>query len=442
MASPTEETSPNSKVFVLGETSELRFDVPYNEVTVKLRSGYAEIFGAPLEEDKEYTFEGGMRVAVYSWPGATIELIGPTCTAFIAENGPTVLELLPMIHYGKTIYELEQARKKAVADKTGKTRGPRTMVVGPPDVGKSTLCRILANYAVLSQHRPIFVDVDVGQGNISVAGTIGAVVVDRVADPVDGFDCRNAKIFQFGSTSPGANIPFYKHLVGELADMVDNDCAENPDLNSSGVIINTCGWVHGAGYRSLRHVAKCFRIDVMVVLCTELERSYTDLKRHVPNYVKTVYLPKSNGVQARNSSMRAESRRMSIHKYFYGTRQLSLAPFLKIIPFDDLVLAKIGTDRSHGLWLPHGMKTNSRKMVVRLEHSPKFKNHVVAIVPPQYTMVDETLLSARAIGFIVIKDVYVKERQIRIMCPQGCSQGPTIGLLAETTFIDDSRALR
>lgn len=68
---------------------------------------------------------------------------------------------------------LEQLRQKAEQDNT---RGPVTMIVGPVDVGKSTLCRILLNYAVRmggQGRRPIFVDLDVGQGSISVPGTIG-----------------------------------------------------------------------------------------------------------------------------------------------------------------------------------------------------------------------------------------------------------------------------
>lgn len=47
------------------------------------------------------------------------------------------------------------------------------MVVGPADVGKSTLTRILLNYAVRMRRRPILVDLDVGQGHISIPGTIG-----------------------------------------------------------------------------------------------------------------------------------------------------------------------------------------------------------------------------------------------------------------------------
>ena len=65
---------------------------------------------------------------------------------------------------------LEQLRMKAEAEGG---RGPVTIVVGPTDVGKSTVTRILLNYSVRMGRRPIYVDLDVGQGQISVPGTIG-----------------------------------------------------------------------------------------------------------------------------------------------------------------------------------------------------------------------------------------------------------------------------
>ena len=37
------------------------------------------------------------------------------------------------------------------------------MVVGPSDVGKSTVCKLLLNYAARMNRAPIYVDLDVGQ---------------------------------------------------------------------------------------------------------------------------------------------------------------------------------------------------------------------------------------------------------------------------------------
>lgn len=40
--------------------------------------------------------------------------------------------------------------------------------MGPVDVGKSTLCQLLLNYAVRMGRRPVFVDLDVGQVSVCV----------------------------------------------------------------------------------------------------------------------------------------------------------------------------------------------------------------------------------------------------------------------------------
>ena len=39
----------------------------------------------------------------------------------------------------------------------------QVMVTGPTDVGKSTLCKLLLNYAVRMERAPVFIDLDVGQ---------------------------------------------------------------------------------------------------------------------------------------------------------------------------------------------------------------------------------------------------------------------------------------
>lgn len=51
-------------------------------------------------------------------------------------------------------------------------------MVGETDSGKSTLANILAAYAVRLGRCPTFVDLDVGQGMITVPGGIAAAALD------------------------------------------------------------------------------------------------------------------------------------------------------------------------------------------------------------------------------------------------------------------------
>ena len=110
-------------------------------------------------------------------------------------------------------------------------------------MGKSTVSKILLNYAVRLGRKPIFVELDVGQGAISVPGTIGAMMVERPASVEEGFSqvsifmfllmisfipnllkicCpQNAPlVYHYGHTSPGHNNVLYKELVSRLADVV------------------------------------------------------------------------------------------------------------------------------------------------------------------------------------------------------------------------------
>lgn len=44
------------------------------------------------------------------------------------------------------------------------------------------------------------------------------------------------------------NLDLYKVLVKELARALDVQSASNPEVQAAGMVINTMGWVDGAGY--------------------------------------------------------------------------------------------------------------------------------------------------------------------------------------------------
>lgn len=99
------------------------------------------------------------------------------------------------------------------------TQGPISMVVGPTDVGKTTICRLLLNYAVRLGRRPVYVDLDVGQGLIGIPGTIGALLVERPAAIEEGFSQQAPLVYHFGHITPSENTVLYQALVSKLADV-------------------------------------------------------------------------------------------------------------------------------------------------------------------------------------------------------------------------------
>ena len=80
---------------------------------------------------------------------------------------------------------------------------------------------IIDNYFVVRfGRRPIFVDLDVGQGSISIPGTIGAVLVERIASIREGFSMEAPLVYQLGHVSPSSNLTLYNVLIKQLSSAV------------------------------------------------------------------------------------------------------------------------------------------------------------------------------------------------------------------------------
>lgn len=153
----------NAKKFDLEKCTELRFEVADDPVIIRLVQGKAELFGTELRLEQKYTFKKGDKVAIFTYHGCKIKMIGKPEVDYVSAE-------TPMNFYINISNALEGARVKAATDNE---HGPNVLVAGPPDVGKSTFCRILLNYAVRSGRSPVYVDLDLGQGSISIPGSIG-----------------------------------------------------------------------------------------------------------------------------------------------------------------------------------------------------------------------------------------------------------------------------
>ncbi|CAB4059096.1 CLP1 [Lepeophtheirus salmonis] len=131
----------NGHLYTLKQDEELRIEVecPKNEtITIELKSGTAEIFGTEMVMNTKYKFLPGTNFSIFTYHGCQVLILGNF------ETSPYASKETPMIMYLNTHAALEEMRKDA--ERKGK-RGPVFMVVGPTDVGKSTLCRLFLNYA-------------------------------------------------------------------------------------------------------------------------------------------------------------------------------------------------------------------------------------------------------------------------------------------------------
>ncbi|XP_058464226.1 protein CLP1 homolog [Malaya genurostris] len=409
--------------YKLETDSELRFEIENkNEVTITLLSGYAELFGTELVMKKPYVFGLGEKVAIFTYHGCVIELRGKPDVAYVARE-------TPMVQYLNCSSALEHLRAKAELDDV---QGPVVMVVGPMDVGKSTLCRIFLNYAVRLGRRPVYVDLDVGQGSIAIPGTIGALLVERPAPVAEGFAQQAPLVYHFGHTSPSDNDVFYNVLISKLAETTLERLEANKKAKYSGMIINSCGWVKGNGYKNILHSIKEFEVNAVFVL--DQERLYNELLRDVDRTVQVVFLPKSGGVVERPRAQRAESRDNRIREYFYGSK-MPLYPHSFDVKFSDVKLFKVGSPALPDSCLPLGMKKEDNfTKLVPVQPGPHLMHHILAVSFAEST--EENVIQSNVAGFICVTNVNMEKEVLTVLSPQPRPLPQTILLVSDLQFMD------
>jgi polyribonucleotide 5'-hydroxyl-kinase len=114
---------------------------------------------------------------------------------------------------------------------------------------------------------PTFVDLDIGQGQITVPGAMAAVALDSSTLSVEeGFSLAAPLAFFYGHTSQSENPELFRALVTRLAECVQQRLSNDKDAAAAGLIVNTCGWVEGLGLELLRHCIRALAIDIVLVV--------------------------------------------------------------------------------------------------------------------------------------------------------------------------------
>ena len=142
---------------------------------------------------------------------------------------------------------------RAKAAREGK-EGPRVLVTGGNNTGKTTLVKTLTSYATRQGHQPLIVNADPKEGMLSLPGTLSASVFATIMDPeaVDGWGSTPTSgpssvpvklplLFFYGQQSPEEDPDFYRELLSSLAGSVSGRLSEDVEVRSSGVIIDSTG---------------------------------------------------------------------------------------------------------------------------------------------------------------------------------------------------------
>jgi len=264
--------------------SEWRFEVPFtSSLSVKLLTaveapppagtntshpyGTAEVFGTELAPSNTYEFTPLTKAAVYTHHGCSLSVTGSCETDYTANE-------TPMTEYTNLHFALENLRDNATQD----NGGPRVLVVGPKDSGKTTLVKTLTAYAIRIGRSPVVVNLDPAEGMLALPGSLSVAVFGTGAtleiedagsagwgtSPIGGPSPTPVKTplaYHYGISQAAEERPeLFRPVASRLALTATSRFEEDAEVKRSGMIVDVGGSICGGkvGYEMLSHIISEF----------------------------------------------------------------------------------------------------------------------------------------------------------------------------------------
>ena len=347
----------------LFKQTEYRLEIPATTtLNLKLLTGTAEIFGTELVIANSYTFPGPNSFAVYTWHGCTFEITAPEDF-----QGGYIAEETPMNEYINTHFALDQLRHPT---------GPRVMILGPQDSGKTTLAKFLTAQAIRSAGTPLVVNLDPKEGLLSIPGTLTASLFKSPLDVEEAWGCAPLSgpsgvipvklpiVYYYGSDTvadtpaSSRSTQLYRSLTARLALTVTGRLQNDAGARATGAIIDTPGSLaQPANTNLIAHLISEFGVTHIITLGSE--RLYADVVKRfdgtpvaaasssnhlvssdkdsrLPSTTTTVIsvirLPKSGGAIDRDAAFLRAHRTQQVRRYFYGDDRLASQGQVKLSP--------------------------------------------------------------------------------------------------------------
>ncbi|KAI0705931.1 Pre-mRNA cleavage complex II protein Clp1-domain-containing protein [Cytidiella melzeri] len=471
--------------WTLNAESEYRFELdPGTSLAIKLVRGQAEIFGAELVEGKTYLFYEECKAAVFTWLGCTMEITGQPSTEYVSDE--TLMNAYGNVHLALEAMRIRALQKSNKAQPASYSQAyntesqdsepPRVLILGPDHSGKTTLTKILLNYATRAAQDwcPMLVNVDPSEGGATLPGTISATAIPaplqtstpahtlgRAATTAPTHMSSNSLsplAYWYGHSEVKRNPLLLERLIRNLGGNVWDRLEDDTLGRASGIIIDTpssfaANTGGNADHRQslIKACIDAFRINVILVVGHE--KLNAEMQRTYAKQISVVKVPKSGGVVELDALYRSRVHNYQMHSYFYGERfapppgmppltsasatkgyliggeqimDFTLAPSSFVIPFGDLTIWRIGEETmAPSSALPIGATRVLSEMqpiqVDPTQGGSGLYNAVLALVAPpnpdESERYDEEILDLHVVGFIVITSLDVVNKKMTVLAP-------------------------
>lgn len=440
----------------LSAEEELRLEIPFlkqSTCTIVLQKGSCELWGLELTQGKPHVLtDGGFKLALFTWHGCVVDI---DCENL--DIAYTTDETNCNIAYVNTHAQLESLRDQAASSST---EGPRVLICGPTDSGKTSLMKILVAYACKLGRSPVAVDLDANDNMLTIPGTISACPLSYEALSIEthaatGVPPGTASPLALWHGSASSLTPeLWKVQVKALAAKINQRLQGDALERASGLLVNTSGTMQGDAIDLLIYAIQTLSISVVLVMGHD--RLYSMLKSKLGKDTMTIIkLPRSGGVVTRESSFLRNSRLRSIKRYFYGglveapnttKRVPELTPFLIQLPTDQITIYKFTSISLSASLLP--VAAAQMTEAVQLEEvtmqdgdaASSLQHHLLAVCHPRAVLAYQQSGQARDLylmsvaGFVSVERVV--DDKIHLLSPCAGSLPSSVLLMGDVTWME------
>lgn len=446
----------------LNPRSEFRFEIPFKLIMkLRVKEGLGEIFGTELPNDVDILLSG-CNYAVYA-PLPTgcklqYEVVAnkDNLNAINEDNQIShyVSDESPMTQYTNLHFALEVQRQEANISR--EKQGPKILILGNKQSGKTALAKVLAAYAVKMDRVPLLVNLDPQQGVFSVPGSLTATPISDTFDlesvngwggsTTSGATFHNPKqplVKSFGFYDISENLELFKYQVMQLGVASLSRLAQDDSLRVGGIIIDTPP-LSMKEISVIESIVADFEVDTIIV--TGNDRLTVDLKRKFQHKVaketlSIVKVDRNSAVAEVDESFIRKAQEDTIKEYFNGNYKTRLSPYKTEVDLQSHVIYKPVKFLEYSLqmaFLPAGdlytaeetaeleekkEENTLDKYFVKLDdpNSSNLENSIIAIthVPAQAhsRLSARELLNGSVLGYAHISKVDDTKKKMSLLLP-------------------------
>jgi polyribonucleotide 5'-hydroxyl-kinase len=474
---------------ILQSQQELRVEVSFSQshtCTFTLQKGSCELWGCELALGKPYTIhQGGVKIALFTWHGCVVDV-----DAADLEISYICDETECNVSFINTHAQLEALRDDAAS---AQTEGPRVLIVGPPESGKTSLCKTLIAYACKLGRTPLWVDLDPMENALSVPGTLAVAPMTAAAVTVETY-CTTGlppnsihPLVEWHGSSNQLHVDLFGAQVDSLAVKINQRLEGDEQARSSGIIVNTNGsMIQDQGFDLLCKMADSLQITVILVMghdrlysmLTTYYKTNSSSSSSSPDpqegTVKILKLPRSGGIVSRSDDYTRSARSRSVKRYFYGemvdppatatsssttsssaknastsastpapTKVPQLTPFLLQLPFGDITIYKLSSIALSASLLPvAAAQSTDAIQIQKVEWTEALQHMVLAVCHPAAVEKYENsqrardLVTAGVAGFCAVERVIMETDMVHLLSPCAGSLPSQTLLCGDVTWME------